>query len=166
MKNLIFILLLLIVLVPNGAFSNDCKRPEDCREGCLSDSGEFLCLPAEKIKFVDGEKNCRRPIGGLACGCKDRKCIYALPQVFSENLQNNKADACAAEGMSAGGSTPSALSCCKGLVATNSWQHEHVAQGCNIPSSPGSEGSCVKCGDGKCDSKHFENKCNCPKDCK
>lgn len=72
---------------------------------------------------------------------------------------------CAGEGMDAGGSTLSALQCCPGLIATNSWVHEYVKEGRSRTSPPGSGGSCVKCGDGKCDSKNFENKCNCPKDC-
>ncbi len=72
---------------------------------------------------------------------------------------------CAKEGMSAGGSTPNSLLCCPGLVATNSWTHSHLDDGCNNPPPPGSGGFCVKCGDGRCDFKNFENKCNCPSDC-
>lgn len=72
---------------------------------------------------------------------------------------------CAKEGESAGGSTLSALRCCPGLVMTNKWVYEHSKNGCNIPPPPGSGGSCAKCGDGKCDTKNFESKCNCPKDC-
>lgn len=73
---------------------------------------------------------------------------------------------CAKEGETAGGSTLAALQCCPGLIATNSWTYEHVKEGCNIPPPPGSGGSCAKCGDGKCDTKNFESKCDCPKDCK
>lgn len=73
---------------------------------------------------------------------------------------------CAKEGQSAGGSTLEAKQCCPGLVATNSWSYAHAKDSCNIPPPPGSGGSCVKCGDGKCDSKNFESKCDCPKDCK
>ena len=58
------------------------------------------------------------------------------------------------------------LTCCEGLMQTNSWIHQNLSLGCKAPPPPGSGGYCVKCGDGKCDSLHFENHCNCPKDCK
>lgn len=82
------------------------------------------------------------------------------------SLSYNAEDKCALEGATAGGSTIDAQSCCTGLILTNRWTHFHLNEGCNFPPPPGSGGSCVKCGDGVCDSKHFENKCNCPKDCK
>lgn len=85
---------------------------------------------------------------------------------FTPHLSFGSNDECAKEGMSAGGSTPAVLQCCPGLIETNSWTHSHLKEGCNIPPPPGSDGYCVKCGDSKCDSKNFENKCNCPKDCK
>lgn len=56
------------------------------------------------------------------------------------------------------------VSCCKGLVSTSKWLHSNLTKDC-LPGPPGDSGYCVQCGDGKCDDKHFENKCNCPKDC-
>ncbi len=66
----------------------------------------------------------------------------------------------------AGGSCAECKSCCQGLIPSDSWLHTNYKEtGCDGPIPPGSSGSCVKCGDGKCDSAHFENKCNCAKDC-
>ncbi len=76
---------------------------------------------------------------------------------------------CATVGARAGGSSLGAAVCCPGLLATNSWQHEnHRKLGCKDAAltPPGTDGSCVRCGDSSCDSKNFENTCNCPKDCK
>ncbi len=74
--------------------------------------------------------------------------------------------ACAKEGEIAGGSCVDCKACCEGLIATNSWLHKNFeALGCDAPVPPGSGGSCVKCGDGKCDKAHSENRCNCLKDC-
>ena len=73
--------------------------------------------------------------------------------------------ACSGEGESAGGSCIGCRSCCNGLIGTNSWIHANIKYGCTQLPPPGSGGSCVKCGDGKCDEAHFENRCNCPKDC-
>lgn len=73
---------------------------------------------------------------------------------------------CAGEGDFAGGSTLGALRCCPGLVLANWWIHQNLHLGCHVPPPPGTGGTCVKCGDGKCDKENYENKCNCPKDCK
>jgi hypothetical protein len=72
---------------------------------------------------------------------------------------------CAKEGEAAGGSTLEAKRCCPGLVGTNSWLFINAKNDCKLPAPPGTGGSCVKCGDGKCDEKNFESKCLCPKDC-
>lgn len=73
---------------------------------------------------------------------------------------------CAMPGDSAGGSAIGVLSCCEGYVMTNMWLHENYkVHGCNAPTPPGSAGSCIKCGDGICDTKNYEDKCSCPKDC-
>ncbi len=76
---------------------------------------------------------------------------------------------CANVGARAGGSRLGAPVCCPGLLLTNSWQHANYQKlGCkeSALTPPGSDGSCVQCGDGACDSKNFENTCNCPRDCK
>jgi hypothetical protein len=73
---------------------------------------------------------------------------------------------CSNEGQMAGGSTIDAMTCCEGLIYADKFIHEHIKNGCNQFPPPGSWGSCIKCGDGKCDNQNYENKCNCPKDCK
>jgi len=96
---------------------------------------------------------------------KTKAAIFAFVLFISQAGFSLNKD-CAKEGETAGGSTLNAKQCCPDLVQTNSWTYNHANQGCNVPVSPGSGGSCVKCGDGKCDTKNFESKCDCPKDCK
>jgi hypothetical protein len=74
--------------------------------------------------------------------------------------------ACAQEGQTISGGAIGRQSCCEGLKYAGKFTHENLEKGCDFPPPPGSIGSCVKCGDGKCDKKHFENKCVCPEDCK
>ncbi len=148
---------------------NDCNKQSDCAVGCLDQNGlSPLCLPIGKVKLKDGMGTCRSPIGGLACGCKLGKCKYGLPQDFSDSRQEANSERGATEGAtegnSAGGSVVGALKCCQGLTLTNSWIHQHLDIGCDAPAAPGSAGFCVKCGDGVCDSKHYENKCHSPQD--
>lgn len=57
------------------------------------------------------------------------------------------------------------ISCCKDLVGTSKWLQNNLNSKC-FPGPPGDSGFCVKCGDGKCDTKNLENSCICPKDCK
>ncbi len=82
---------------------------------------------------------------------------------------SSDAPPCAKVGVRAGGSKVGAPVCCSGLLLTNSWQHSNYLKlGCKEAAllPPGTDGSCVHCGDGTCDSKNFENICNCPQDCK
>lgn len=56
--------------------------------------------------------------------------------------------------------------CCEGLVSKSSARCAYTSNmpgGCT--SLEGCASTCLACGDGKCDSK-YENKCNCPEDCK
>lgn len=55
--------------------------------------------------------------------------------------------------------------CCQGLAPTSKWRGSQKEKKCVLP-PPGDKGYCVKCGNGKCDTKHFEDHCSCPKDCK
>ena len=73
---------------------------------------------------------------------------------------------CSKVGDMSGGSTVDAQQCCKGLTYSDKYIHEHIKDGCKQFPPAGSWGTCIKCGDEKCDSQSYENKCNCPKDCK
>lgn len=55
--------------------------------------------------------------------------------------------------------------CCPGLVSGNSLEMSPVGNG-DCPFMVGGYGhACLPCGNGKCETK-YENKCNCPEDCK
>jgi len=81
---------------------------------------------------------------------------------------------CGKEGDHIGGSIPDSIHvCCAGLTAASRWKHNNpslAGMSCadimKIPELPGGGSACIKCGDGKCDEAHAEDKCNCPADCK
>ncbi len=102
--------------------------------------------------------------------------ICSLFIVFLKPIQASKSEvapepvpvekpSCSKEGEFAGGSIIGALRCCQGLVLANGWTHQNLNLGCQVPPPPGTGGTCIKCGDGKCDGQNNENRCNCPKDC-
>jgi hypothetical protein len=98
---------------------------------------------------------------------KYNKWLYAALftlALFSDAFGNDKK--CSGVGESAGGSLPPIKRCCEGLTQTNWWKYKNPNAGCDVPPVPGSGGYCVKCGDGKCDVDHYEEKCTCPQDCK
>ena len=55
--------------------------------------------------------------------------------------------------------------CCDGLKAVGGWPGGYKGN-CSVPPPPTGLSICTKCGDGKCNPKTGENKCNCPVDCK
>lgn len=89
--------------------------------------------------------------------------IFLIAQV---SVATDVPTECAKEGDRAGGSTLDAPQCCPGLKQTNKWLFENSRNNCKAYPPPGSDGACIKCGDGKCDTKNYETKCVCPKDCK
>ena len=141
----------------DGCCENSARRLEKSKGYVLKVGEPFIC-PAG---YQPNGLKC--PGSYRWCECKTETGCESGSEA-SENSNSSKP--CAAEGMSAGGSRLNSLQCCLGLITTNSWMHAHVKSGCNLPPPPGSSGSCVKCGDRRCDDKNFENKCNCPIDCK
>ncbi|MCK6593712.1 MAG: hypothetical protein L6Q33_00775 [Bacteriovoracaceae bacterium] len=89
--------------------------------------------------------------------------VEPVPQAVAVPVEK---PSCSMEGELAGGSMIGAMRCCHGLTLANWWTHQNLNLGCQMPPPPGTGGTCIKCGDGKCDQKNNENKCNCPKDCK
>ena len=62
-----------------------------------------------------------------------------------------------------GGAMSPGYKCCEGLVGASYLSSVKLINGvCDF--AVGSFGTCLACGDGKCDSS-YENKCNCEKDC-
>ena len=52
--------------------------------------------------------------------------------------------------------------CCEGLISISGTDFD---EDCNIIGFGGLN-KCSDCGDNICDTENWENKCNCPKDCK
>lgn len=55
--------------------------------------------------------------------------------------------------------------CCSGLVEAQGVDVSPLVNGECSPMGGAYGYACIPCGNGKCETK-FENKCNCPKDCK
>lgn len=55
--------------------------------------------------------------------------------------------------------------CCSGLKPIGGWPGGYQGD-CSIPPPPTGLSICSDCGDGFCNTKTGENKCNCPEDCK
>lgn len=79
------------------------------------------------------------------------------------NVASNKIFSCAKEG-EAIGAEDMPESCCAGLKAVGGWPGGYQGD-CTLPSPPTGLKICTKCGDGICDIKNGENKCNCSGDC-
>lgn len=106
-----------------------------------------------------------------SCGCNREKGQsdsneYEVSVVDSDETSDSEEKACLAEGESASirgvpGDDGWQLKekCCEGLV------DREAIEVCGKGIAGGYIYVCVACGDGECQN-NFENKCNCPEDCK
>lgn len=85
-----------------------------------------------------------------------QKCITTFQ--WCEPIKEN----CAKEGETIGAGMPKI--CCQGLKVVGGWPGGYDGD-CSLPAPPTGLSICSDCGDGNCNIKTGENKCNCPEDC-
>ena len=80
---------------------------------------------------------------------------------FFDNVQSFLSCAKEGEGVRASGAG-FPRGCCSGVKA----MYGYAQADCSAPGLPGDIGTCSICGNGSCETRNNEHKCNCPEDCK
>ncbi|MCX6722484.1 MAG: hypothetical protein NT094_00245, partial [Candidatus Staskawiczbacteria bacterium] len=144
-------------LKPECAADNDCvlvTKYDGCCPGC---DQQAISRIAEIEQQVFLKKNCDEMVI-----CPEYVCTQQ-PEYYAKCVDSKcKKVECSGEGDAIVLGT---MACCNGLKAVGGWPGGYTGD-CSLPSPPTGLSICTKCGDGVCNTKTGENKCNCSTDCK